>query len=385
MDIGRICDRVIRICFYLLFIITPFLFNPSTVMPSFELFEWNKMMFVYLITVIVGGAWIIKMIAVKKIIFNKTSLFWPLMFFLGVNIAATVFSIDPYLSFWGYYSRFHGGLLSTISYVFLYFAFVSNLRYLNLSHFLGFMLTSAFIVTSYGIAQRLGVDADKWVQDVQNRVFSTLGQPNWLAAYLAIVLPISISLFVKRMLKFNQQHFVREMTIPSKSPSRLLYALAQERHLFMFSIVSIFFYACLLFTKSRSGFLGFWAANALFWSLVLYISRGAGSLLKIFNVGSHLRLNSNLFKSFLILNSSFLILNFIFKTPFPQYNRIATIDIFNNQPPVEETQTPVGDTVINVGITDSSKIRKIVWQGAFEIIKNYPLFGTGPETFAFAY
>ena len=38
-----------------------------------------------------------------------------------------------------------------------------------------------------------------------------------------------------------------------------------------------------------------------------------------------------------------------------------------------------------LGGTDPGKIRLLVWQGAFEAWKNNPIFGTGVETFAFAY
>src|SRR5581483_2891044 len=37
-------------------------------------------------------------------------------------------SLDQHVSIWGYYSRFNGGLLSTISYIALYYALVSNFQ-----------------------------------------------------------------------------------------------------------------------------------------------------------------------------------------------------------------------------------------------------------------
>ncbi len=37
------------------------------------------------------------------------------------------------------------------------------------------------------------------------------------------------------------------------------------------------------------------------------------------------------------------------------------------------------------GGTESGTIRKIVWQGAIDVWKNYPVFGTGAETFAYSY
>ena len=37
------------------------------------------------------------------------------------------------------------------------------------------------------------------------------------------------------------------------------------------------------------------------------------------------------------------------------------------------------------GVTESGDIRKIVWQGAIELWKQYPILGTGVENFAYSY
>ena len=45
-----------------------------------------------------------------------------------------------------------------------------------------FSLTSGAIIAIYGILQHFGIDKKFWPNDdVMSRVFSTLGQPNWLA------------------------------------------------------------------------------------------------------------------------------------------------------------------------------------------------------------
>lgn len=110
------------------------------------------------------------------------------------QIASTLFSIDPHTSIFGYYSRFHGGLLSTIAYLSLYWALVSNLEQKQIRSLINWLLASAILVTFYGVLEHFGIDAKYWVQDVKNRVFSTLGQPNWLAAWLAAILPILLAL-----------------------------------------------------------------------------------------------------------------------------------------------------------------------------------------------
>ena len=85
-----------------------------------------------------------------------------------------------------------------------------------------------------------------------------------------------------------------------------------------------------------------------------------------------------------------LFLNFIFTTPVQQLNAFTFQSLTAKQltsseaAPSQEISTgqPAAGAL---GGTDSGQIRLYVWQGALDIWKAYPLFGTGVETFAFAY
>src|SRR3990167_2878472 len=136
-------DKIISYLFYLLFFLTPLFWTYK----NYELFEYNKMILIYGFTVIIVGTWILKIINRKSLIFNRTPLDIPLLLFLGANILSTIFSIDPHTSIWGYYSRSNGGLLSLISYLLLYFAFVSNMSKENIKPLLKFSLASGFIIS----------------------------------------------------------------------------------------------------------------------------------------------------------------------------------------------------------------------------------------------
>src|SRR3989338_3350391 len=188
-------DKVITYSFYLLFFLTPLFWTSF----NFELFEYNKMILAYTITVVIVGAWILKSINEKRLTIKRTPLDIPLLLFLGANILSTIFSIDVHTSVWGYYSRSNGGLLSIISYLLLFWAFVSNMDKEKVLITLKFGLVSGFLISIWAIMEHFGVspscmilrgevNASCWIQDVQARVFATLGQPNWLAAYLAMLI-----------------------------------------------------------------------------------------------------------------------------------------------------------------------------------------------------
>ena len=200
-------------------------------------------------------------------------------------------------------------------------------------------LFSAFLVSVYGVFEHFGhsfsclsftgsFNVSCWIQDVQNRVFATLGQPNWLAAYLVALIPISIALF-----------------ITAKKP---VYNPAAA------GPYSIFYLLCLLFTKSRSAFLGL--AAALFVSATIILLKRFPKYTKTISLGVVL---------ILVIGSIFVVKQ------------------FSRPPPITQTSDqPITSTDL---ISESGDIRQIVWTGAIEIWKHHPILGTGPETFAYSY
>lgn len=328
--------KIIYFLFATLFFLVPLVLWPYTS----ELFEFNKMVVTYLLTILIVSTWGIRMISERKFIFRRTILDTPLLIFLASQLISTLLSIDATTSWFGYYSRFNGGLLSTISYLLLYWAFVSNIDKENAKKIINVTLWSATIVAIYGVLEHLGIDKKIWQQDVQSRVFSTLGQPNWLAAWLIALIPITWAKIVDR----NDAKTNFKNILP-----------------YFFSTL---YFTVLLFTGSRSGLLGFGVIEIVFWSITF------------------LKYRSKVINKFLLSNIPIVLIAIIFGT---QY----TPSIFKL---IEKTQTKevtvsaqTGSTALETGGTESGTIRKIVWQGAIQVWKHYPIFGTGVETFAYSY
>ncbi|MCL5784623.1 MAG: O-antigen ligase family protein [Patescibacteria group bacterium] len=351
--------RIIPYSFYLLFFLTPLFWTSS----NFELFEYNKMILVYGFTVLIVGTWVLKMISEKTLIFRRTPLDIPLLLFLGANILSTIFSIDPHTSIWGYYSRSNGGLLSIISYLLLFWAFVSNMDFAKVKSALKFGLASGFIISLWGISEHFGVspsciilrgefNASCWIQVVQDRVFATLGQPNWLAAYLA-------------MLIFPTLYFF--LTATKRSTQYTYYLLLTT------------YYLAFTFTYSRGPtvgliggmvavFMSFWLVQNRFWS-----RRSAPP-------------QNDSVKLLLATIVSFLIINLLFGSALTSFRLISKfaaparpgINIPTAAP------APTGTQLENGG-SESGQIRLIVWKGAWDIFKHYPILGSGLETFAYSY
>jgi len=339
-------NNVISVSFYILFFFVPLVLFPKTS----ELFEFNKMVLTYVLTVIITSAWIISTIKGKKKIFRRTIIDIPLILLIFQQAVSTLVSLDVRTSLLGYYSRYHGGLASTISYAFLYWAFVSNMDRKKTLKCIYIFLISSCLVSLYGVLQHFGIDKDIWVQDVQNRVFSTLGQPNWLAAWITALIPITWG-----------------FTLISEKKENGFSAFIKKNILWI--LLSNLLFLTLIYTKSRSGFLGLLAAEFSFWIFLYILSQRKIKALK-----------KTLFYSFSVFHITYIFLILIAGSPWtPNIREIAG----NSQ--ITERQTDFEIPALEIGGSKSSEIRKIVWKGAVDIWKNYPVLGTGPETFAYAY
>ncbi len=370
------CNRLIKWGFYLLFGLVPLLLTPW----NYELFEYNKMMAVYIVASLVVTSWFVKSIAQKEFRFAKTPLDIPIGLFVGSSLLSALFSIDPHVSWFGYYSRFNGGMWSVISYVLLYYAFLSNIDVIGIKttryHILRVALITATIVAIYAVLERLGIDKHLWVQDVQNRVFSTLGQPNWLAAYLVTLMPIAWALELRTQIP----------ELKSQQGKKFLWSLGSV----FWVLISILFFLALLFTRSRSGLLGFVVADLTFWALI--VMRSVKSWKKIQTLVPSIK------KPLIILHVIFVLIVFINGTGSPAFDTWITFNGWKNL--VQRTTgkalqrleaTPsaaMAGPALEVGGTESGTIRKYVWQGAVNAWNSSAktrLIGTGTETFAFAF
>jgi len=386
MKLINYCNRIIEYSFYLIFFLVPLVLVSDTS----ELFEFNKLWVTFGFTVVIATAWFAKMITRRQIKIQKTPLDIPILIFLLSQIISTILSLDPHVSIWGYYTRFNGGLLSIISYIFLYYAFMSNLASISIvKKIIKISLASTAITALWGLPSHFGydptclifrgsLDVSCWTADFMPkvRIFSTLGQPDWFAAYLSIIIPLSIILFINslRQKTISFKNFLSSFSLTS----------------FLYLGLTVLFYLDLTYTLSRSSTLAIWLSLIAFVVIYLLIQR---SELKF----SPKKLLGKYWHGGLVTLIILLIIFFVGQ-PFPQLNKFTFAGIVSKisslketaqqakAPPVSEKSQPQEQAGFGeLGGTDSVKIRYIVWEGAFDVWKNYPIFGTGVETYAFAY
>lgn len=176
--------------------------------------------------------------------FLGRSILLALSVFLVFAVLSTLFSIDPLLSFWGTYYRYQG--LLHILFLALFFAatFILGSDKTFLEKAGKAISLGSIPIVLYAFLQLGGVDPVFNHLDASQffgRIFSLLGNPNYLAQYLVFVIPLT------------GYFFLRSRDVWKK----------------FFGILFILQTAVLLLTESRAGQLGFlFALVALFIFLI---------------------------------------------------------------------------------------------------------------------
>jgi hypothetical protein len=306
-----------------------------------ELFEFPKMFFVYFIGVGLFSS------LLTTFVLKKSKIVWPsilIIVFLLSNIISTVFSSHPYTSFWGYYTRFNDGLLSILIFAAIYFVCRNRLEF---SEHVSLMKAGSLAVLpigAIGVMQHFG-----WANGFVERVYSTLGQPNWLAQYLVMVLPFILYLFVAEFSLF-------------------------------WGLIFIVGFSCLWFTYSMSGIAGF-----VFVTLVFL---GIGFYKKIFSKKVFIRFAGIYLVCFLIAISNLGMFE----------DRLTDIlrDLNKAEVSMEKSEVVENKNIPDKSVSrdsdykvsDPGFIRLGLWKGSLNLFLSSPKvfsIGTGPETFPYTF
>jgi len=257
---GReIIDLLIEFSYLAIVFIVPIFF--AAICQTYNIFELNKL-FIFKVLV-----WLLFSLTAIKLIFYRIK--WPLkkcwlipgIFIIGLGISL-FFSINPQQSFFGSYDR-QAGYLSSLFYFFWFILVVFNILTIDnrslrngpadslekkINRVIITAVISGFLVALYGILQIFGIDFFNWPEDplITRRTLSTFGQPNFLASWLLLVIPLSAYLIYqnkKFLLKF-----------------------------FYFLVLSAQI-VCLFFTSSRGGFVALGVTGILFVVFLVFFSK----------------------------------------------------------------------------------------------------------------
>jgi O-antigen ligase len=258
LSYSRILEIAIETSYLLLIFLVPIWF--AYLFPIFNMFEFSKLIlfrflvwFLFILTIL----WLVNKGTIKKIFFSAKGkdlkkigrLFWPPLFLILGLALILPFSINVGQSFFGSYTR-QQGLSSFLMYFLWSFLLFINLVSikkikgqiefnLKLKRIIITAVLSGMLVAIYGILQIMNIDFLSWPEEpfMTGRAISSLGQPNFLASFLLLVIPLSFYLFY----------------ISSRFLVRFFYFLTG-----MLQII------CLFFTSSRGGVVALFVMLGIF-------------------------------------------------------------------------------------------------------------------------
>jgi len=215
----NIFDLLIEIVYLSIIFLIPIWF--AFFFQTFNMFELNKMVLFKILVLallfLVGCKIIIKWDLILNTVFSKKTFvlvfkkyfLFPAIFLFGLGLSL-LFSADFLTSFFGSYDR-QQGFLSYL-YYFLFFgllilsflitdsnisSFNKDLRQKKINRIIYTIFFTGTFVALYGVLQIIGIDFFPWPESplLNGRIVSSFGQPNFLASFLLLVIPIAVYLF----------------------------------------------------------------------------------------------------------------------------------------------------------------------------------------------
>jgi tetratricopeptide (TPR) repeat protein len=381
MNIKKYADKLIELSIFLSVFLVPVIFYTRTN----DVFEINKMLVFKLFVIVIVAAWAAVAAMEKKVSLIQTAFDVPVIGYMAACIITTVITRNIYLSIYGVYEDFEG-IISVIYYIlFFYIAVNFTKKQDTILKILIMMFFATFLISAYGLAQNFGFDFVMWNPETysKERFFSTLGNPNFLAAYLIETIPVVVILFFMSE-RFNHKAIsisvasvaaaliglivhvvIRDKTsidlgiewamlLPVFLASFFVVKILTDRipNKFLILFVLVCAITVLFLTKSRAGFFSFLAIVAMVGGYTIFDARKQGNELFSKN-----------------------------KTWFIVFGALFIVTLF--VPKVQEAFATIWDRSKNLlslhGITLTPRV--YIWKSALMMFRDYPVFGTGIDTF----
>ncbi len=271
----------------------------------------------------------------------RTPLVAPVLAMTAMVAFSSMTSWVRRLSVGGSYTRLQG-LYSWLAYVVVFVAIVTLLRRrAQLDRLVDCLIVPSLPVALYGIVQKFNLDPMPWLGDVTVRVASTMGNSIFVAAYLIMVVPLTLERLTAALRALDRDE--RNAAVLRVSGYLVLLAV---------QVMAI------VFAQSRGPLLGF--LGGLFFLLLLMAAmRGRRAMLGVLGLGAAL--------------AAFLV---VFNLQGSPLAPLRDVPYLGRMGRVFETERGTG------------KVRVLIWGGALELFRDDPVrtvIGYGPESMHIAY
>ncbi len=199
--LSAILDGILEAGWLAAIIVTPLFFN----IYSSRVFEPDKLTTLRSIALVMAAIWLVRLVeewanrrerpANQPIVHPtwRTPLVLPTLLTIVVYIVSNVFSVTPYVSFFGSYQRLQG-TFTTLSYIVIFFIILDRMRTRSqVDRFITTLILNSLPIALYGFVQHAARDPLPWGGNVTIRVASNMGNAIFVAAYLIMAVPLTLS------------------------------------------------------------------------------------------------------------------------------------------------------------------------------------------------
>ncbi len=204
--LSTFCDKLLEAGWLAAVIVAPLFFNVY----SNRVFEPDKIALVRSIALLMAAVWLVRQVEIglpkisAREIWRENPLILPTLAVVAVYLIATVLSVVPNISFWGSYQRLQG-TDSTFSYIVIFLIAAATLRArAQFDRAINTMIVTSFPVAFYGIIQHFKLDPLPWGGDTTERVASNMGNSIFVAAYLIMIVPLTIVRGIETLTRLTQ-------------------------------------------------------------------------------------------------------------------------------------------------------------------------------------
>ncbi|MBI3537595.1 MAG: O-antigen ligase family protein, partial [Chloroflexi bacterium] len=191
-----LCEKILESGWLAALIVAPLYFDVY----SSRVFEPDKIALVRSLALAMIGAWVILRVELGfprvgawRDYLRANPLLFSTLVIVAVYLVATITSLVPQISFWGSYQRLEG-TYTTFAYIAIFLIAISALRTrAQLERALNVILVTSFPIAFYGIIQHFQLDPLPWGGDTVLRVASNMGNSIFVAAYLIMIVPLTLA------------------------------------------------------------------------------------------------------------------------------------------------------------------------------------------------
>jgi tetratricopeptide (TPR) repeat protein len=192
--VARTVDQLLDLLLLATLLAAPLVFYTK----GYDVFEFNKITVMRVLSSLAAVSLLFKLLFVRPLPVTRSPLDLPVLAWLGVCVVCTFKTVSWRLSVHGVYEDFEG-ITTWVMYIFLFWWPLQHVRTeRQIRLVLGTVVLAGTVAGFYGLLQNFGIDFVPWNPDTYNpdRMFSTMGNPNFLAAYTVMSMPITFVIFL---------------------------------------------------------------------------------------------------------------------------------------------------------------------------------------------